>query len=336
MINAKNEIILSLVVPVFNEEETVGLFCEKIQSLVPKYKECLSHGGKEVPEKWLEVLFINDGSEDKTQQILDQQALNHKYIRCITFSRNFGHQAAVSAGISHTRGNAVVVMDVDLQDPPELIMDMIKKWREGYKVVYAIHRKRQAPFILNLSYRLYYMINSIISDYPVHRDSGDFCLLDRKVVNVINELPEKDRYMRGLRTWVGFKQIGVQHDRKSRELGHSKYSLISLVKLAFQGVLSTSVKPLFLSGVFSVVALLLILGMVIFVISSKMMLSENVMPAGWTSTMITILVFSGAQLLSIWLLSLYISRIYRETISRPTYVIEKDSLGIENAEENGF
>jgi len=330
MKNSKNNFALSLIVPVFNEEDTVDLFCEKIQSLIPDFKECLNLGGKGATKEWLEILFINDGSEDKTQQILDQKTKKHPYFRCITFSRNFGQQAAVSAGILHARGSAVVVMDVDLQDPPELVKDMIGKWQEGYAVVYAIRQKRQAPLMLNLAYKLYYVLNSIISDYPVYRDSGDFCLLDRKVVEVINKLPEKDRYMRGLRTWVGFKQIGVEYDRKSRQSGNSKYSFVSLVKLAFQGILATSVKPLFLSGVFCVIALFVIIGMIAIVLFAKIIMPEHTIPVGWASIMITVLFFSGAQLLSIWLLSLYISRIYSETISRPTYVIENDTLGVEN------
>lgn len=328
MIHSKNKIALSLIVPVFNEEETVDQFCEKIQSLIPDYKKCLHLAGKDPTEQWLEVLFINDGSEDKTQQILDEKIKKFPYIRCITFSRNFGHQAAVSAGISHARGNAVVVIDVDLQDPPELIINMIGKWQEGYAVVYAVRRKRQAPLMLKLAYKLYYMINSVISDFPVHRDSGDFCLLDRKVVDVINKLPEKDRYMRGLRTWVGFKQVGVEYNRISRQSGKTKYSFISLVKLAFQGVVATSVKPLFLSGVLYIMALFVIFGLLLFVLFSKIILPGHVMPAGWSSIMITILFFSGAQLLSIWMLSLYISRIYSETISRPTYVIENDTFEV--------
>lgn len=328
MNNKRNSIVLSLVVPVFNEEDTIGLFCNKVRELISDYGKCLHRSESEDPGEWLEILFIDDGSEDRTLQLLEEEINKHAYSRLIRFSRNFGHQAAVSAGISHARGQAVVVMDVDLQDPPELIIKMIKKWQEGYAVVYAIRRKRQAPLMLKIAYKLYYMINSMISDYPVHKDSGDFCLLDRKVVGVINALPEKSRYMRGLRAWVGFKQIGVPFDRKIRESGNSKYSFVSLVKLAFQGVLSTSVKPLFLSGVFSVVSLVLVLGMIAFVLFSKMILPESVMPKGWSSIMITMLFLSGAQMVSIWLLSLYVSRIYHESISRPTYVIEKDTLEI--------
>jgi len=217
-------------------------------------------------------------------------------------------------------------MDGDLQDPPELIKEMVKKWKQGFDVVYAVRRTRQAKFLKNIAYKIYYKIKSLISDFPVQRDSGDFSLLDRRVIDIINSLPEKDRYMRGLRSWVGFKQASLEYDRPERKSGKTKYSFSGLVKLAFQGITSTSVKPLFVSGALSVLSVFIIIGIILFAVSSKIFIPDNQMPKGWASLMVTVAFLNGCQLISIWLLSLYVARIYKETLSRPTYIIESDSL----------
>jgi len=313
---------LSIVIPVFNEEEILPMLCGKIKALLPELKKrLLTENDTDV-----EVLFVNDGSKDNTLSVLDYLSKKEKYYRYISLSRNFGHQPAVAAGIAFARGEAVVVIDADLQDPPELIVDMVEKWKNGFEVVYAVKRRRKAPFLKNIAYKLYYKINAIMSDFPVQKDAGDFCLLDRRVVDVINSLPEKEKYTRGLRAWVGFKQAEIYYDRQERKKGKSKYSLFSLIRLAFHGILSTSVKPLFLSGVFSTLSILIILGVIIFSMASRLLLPESVMPKGWTSIMITISVFSLLQLISIWLLSLYIARIYSEALARPPYVVSYDSL----------
>ena len=326
---------LSIVIPVYNEEESLSVLYQRLNSLFPELKKVTANRslGNEIAN--IEILFVNDGSTDNSRMIMDSIVKTNNSYRYISLSRNFGHQAAVSAGIRAARGKAVVIIDADLQDPPELISDMIKKWRQGFDVVYAVRRKRKAPFFRNAAYKLYYRFKALISDYPVQRDSGDFSLLDRKVVDIINKLPEKDRYMRGLRAWVGFKQVDLEYDRLERKLGRSKYSFLSLAKLALQGILSTSVKPLFLSGLFCALSILVILGVIIFVLFAKIYVSAELMPRGWSSLMIIIAFLSGLQLISIWLLSLYMAKIYREIISRPTYLIEYDSLVKDNQKEKG-
>lgn len=315
-------ISLSIVIPIYNEQETLPLLCARLDSQLDAINE-------ELKERYLsgiEIIFVDDGSTDNSRGIMASIVNNNNIYRCINLSRNFGHQAAVSAGIQYARGNMVVVMDGDLQDPPELIKDMVSKWKQGFDVVYAVRKKRETTFFKNFAYRAYYRIKSLLSDYPIQRDSGDFSLLDRKIVDIINKLPEKDRYMRGLRAWIGFRQISLEYDRTDRRVGKSKYSFSGLIKLAFHGITTTSVKPLFLSGLLGVLSLLMIAGIILFTLFSKIYIPYDQMPKGWTSIMITIAFLSGCQLTSIWVLSLYVARLYKEVLSRPAYVVEYDSL----------
>jgi len=317
---------LSVVIPIFNEADNLARLHQRFQKFLPQLKKEISdeEGGD------IEILFINDGSTDDSVTVLESLIASSPSYRYISLSRNFGHQAAVSAGIYHACGNAVVIMDADLQDPPELILEMVKKWRQGFDVVYAVRQKREGSFFNKIAYKIYYWFKCLIADYPVQKDSGDFSLLDRKIVDVINRFPEKERYVRGLRAWVGFKQTALPYNRVDRVVGKSKYSFFALVRLALSGILSTSVKPLFISGLFSFISILMITGVVIYSAFFKIYLPQDQMPKGWTSLIITISVFSGLQLISIWLLSLYMAKMYRETLSRPTYLIAHDSLTKDN------
>ena len=317
---------ISIVVPIYNEEETLHVLCEELNTITSEIKQSSFSQERKDAIGNIEILFINDGSTDNTLAILKSMVETGSLYRYINLSRNFGHQAAVSAGLQWARGNAVIIMDGDLQDPPSLIKDMVEKWKQGFDVVYAVKRKRKASFLKNSAYKFYYRFQTLISDHTTQKDSGDFSLLDRKVVDVINRLPEKGKYIRGLRSWVGFKQIDVEYDRIERKMGKSKYSFSKLIKLAFSGILSTSVKPLFLSGVMSAVSILVAIGLVGFAVISKIYFSADLMPKGWTSLMVTISLFSASLLLSIWVLSLYIAKIYQEILARPSYVVEHDSL----------
>jgi polyisoprenyl-phosphate glycosyltransferase len=318
---------LSVIVPVFNEEDTLPLLKETLDKLFPQIRSRFRQKTSSERPPVTEVLFVNDGSTDQTRVLLEsfvQQSPNYRYIN---LSRNFGHQAALSAGLKAAKGNAVVLMDSDLQDSPELLTDMIARWNEGNDIVYAVKRKREGSGLKRVAYKLYYLINSWISDFPIQKDAGDFSLLDRRIVDIINRFPEKERYLRGLRAWIGFKQAQIEYDRPERKKGKSKYSFSKLFKLAFHGLTSTSIKPLFLSGIFCALAGLLILGLISFAIISKLVIPEEAMPKGWTSLMITISVLGGCQLMSIWLTSLYLSRMYREILSRPSYLVDYDSDG---------
>lgn len=319
-------IALSIVIPVFNEEKMLPILFERLNSLLPGIREELLKLKIAKEGSEIEILFVNDGSTDNTRGILESIVCNHKNYRYVSLARNFGHQPAVTAGLRRAQGELVAIMDADMQDPPELLIEMVKKYAEGLDVVYAVRRSRKEGLLKNLSYKLYYAVNSIISDQPVQKNSGDFSLLSRRVVNILNALPEKEVYMRGLRAWVGFKQGAVAFDRDERKAGESKYSFHSLIKLAFRGTLSTSTKPLLLSGFFSIISLLIIIGVLLYAVLSRFFYPYNSIPAGWTSIMVTISVLSGFQLFSLWLLSLYLAKVYREVLSRPTFIIEKDSL----------
>ena len=317
---------LSIVVPLFNEAETLPLLIKRMDELLPRMKNELKSINAAQDSVDVEILFVNDGSTDGTCALLESLVKEKPEYRYISLSRNFGHQAAVSAGIHFACGNAVAIMDGDLQDPPELIIDMLKKFKQGFEVIYAVRRKREASLFMNIGYKLFYMIKCCISDFPVQKDAGDFSLLHRKVIDAIKTLPEKERYIRGLRAWVGFRQTELPYDRISRKDGKSKYSIWALGKLAFQGILATSIKPLLLSGIFTICSLVLIIVIALYVLLSKFFVNINVMPKGWSSLMITIVILNGFQLISTWILSLYIARIHLETLSRPTYLVAHDSL----------
>ncbi len=317
---------ISIVIPVFNEEESLAHLKDALLSLLTSLNNEIYNHHASGNGQLLEVLFIDDVSTDSTPSLLESFCAKENTFRHVRFSRNFGHQAAVSAGLSFARGNAVVVMDADLQDPPELIVEMYKRWKTGSDVVYAVRKKRVAPFFLKLGYKFYYKIQTLISDFPTQLDSGDFCLLDRKIVDVINTLPEKYRFVRGLRAWAGFNQSKIEFDRDERKYGKPKYNFLKLTKLALSGIISTSIKPLFFSGVF-VFCSMFGAGMLgIYILGSKFSPNANSIPQGWTSIMLVIILLGMAQLITMFILSVYIARIYREQLGRPSYIIAHDSL----------
>ena len=323
-------IALSIVIPIYNEQETLTNLFDRLNHELDNIRQELRSAPRLQGTVTIEILFIDDGSTDNSRQIVSSVVANNSIYRQINLSRNFGHQAAVAAGFKFARGQAIVIMDGDLQDPPELIKNLVSIWNQGYKVVYAQRRTRQAPLMINAAYKLYYKIISALSDSPVQPDSGDFSLLDRTVVDVINQLPEKERYMRGLRAWVGFRQTSLEYDRPKRKTGKTKYSLAKLMTLATQGLTSTTVKPLFVSGILTIMSIVFISSIGLYAILGKWIVPENRMPAGWTSLIATISIVGFGQLMSTWLLSLYIARLFREVISRPTYIVENDSLVLEH------
>lgn len=303
---------ISVVVPMYYEEEVV--------------EECytrLNNVFKELNKYDYEFIFINDGSKDRTLELLEKIAINDKKVKIISFSRNFGHQCAVTAGLKFTSGDAVIIIDADMQDPPELIKEMIDLWEEGNEVIYAKRKARRGESRFKLfTAKMFYRVLDGLSDVKIPQDTGDFRLADKKVINVINDLPEHNKFLRGLFSWVGYKQIPIEYERKERFAGKTKYPLKKMLKLAIDGIISFSNKPLKILGVIGIFSIIISFGILVYSLISYLFKLNN-LTAGWTSLMVTITFFSGVQLLSIWLMSEYISRIYDESKGRPQYIIDK-------------
>lgn len=298
---------VSVVVPMYYEEEVVN--------------ECYLRLKKvffELQEYEYEFIFVNDGSRDKTLELLEEIAKKDEKAKVISFSRNFGHQCAVTAGLKFTTGDAVVIIDADMQDPPELIIDMIKLWEQGNEVIYAKRKVRKGESCFKLiTAKMFYKVLDGLSDINIPQDTGDFRLADRKVIDVINNLPEHNKFLRGLFSWVGYKQIPIEYERQSRFAGKTKYPLKKMMKLAIDGIISFSNKPLKILGVIGIFSIVISFIILIYSLISYIF-KLNDLTAGWTSLMVTITFFSGVQLLSIWLMSEYISRIYDESKRKTT------------------
>lgn len=306
---------LSVVIPVYNEEATVDELHRRLAAVLERVE----------PDH--EVLLVNDGSRDGTAEALRRIAESGSRWRAIHFSRNFGHQAAVAAGLRYATGQAVVVMDADLQDPPELLEAMLARWREGFEVVYAqrVSRDREGPLKRGLAW-LYYRILRAVAPVDIPADTGDFCLMDRKVVDQLIALPERNRYIRGLRAWVGFRQTSVQFERAARFAGEPKYTFRKSLSLGFNGIISFSKAPLRLATWLGlVVSLASFILAVVFVVQK---LTGQFEIRGWASTVVIILFLGGVQLLTIGIIGEYLSRIYDEVKQRPLYVVrDTDNAG---------
>lgn len=303
---------ISVIVPMYYEEKVVTECYNRLT-------KCL----KEIKNYNYEIIIIDDGSKDKTLDIIEKIASQDKHIKIISFSRNFGHQAAVTAGLKHVTGDAIVIIDADLQDPPELIPQMIQLWEQGNEIIYAKRKKRngESPFKL-LSAKMFYQILNSLSDTEIPKDTGDFRLVDRKVVNTINEMPEHNKFLRGLFSWVGYKQIPFEYEREERFAGKTKYPLRKMLKLAADGIFSFSTKPLKLLGGLGMISIIISICLLIYSLISYAFKLNN-LSAGWTSIMVTVTFFAGVQLVSLWIMSEYIGRIYDETKQRPQYIIDK-------------
>ena len=305
------EIIFSIVAPVFNESATL-----------PEFYRRVSETMQSLGEAW-ELVVIDDGSRDNSAEILRDLACKDPHVRPVIFARNFGHQLAVTAGLDYSRGQAVVIIDSDLQDPPEVIPDLIAKWREGFEVVYAVRTEREGEtwfklFTASLFYRLIYRITEV--DIP--RDTGDFRLLDRKVVNVLNQMRERHRFLRGMSVWVGFRQTGVGYKRRARFAGETKYPLKKMIKFASDAITGFSFLPLQIAtyiGFFSAIIAILAIP---FVIIMRLTISHGFL--GQASTLISVLFLGGVQLICLGILGEYLGRLYDEARSRPLYIIRDD------------
>lgn len=303
---------ISVVIPMYYEEAVVYECYNRVVNSL-----------KKLNNYEYEIVVVDDGSKDKTLKILESLAVNDNNLKIISFSRNFGHQAAVTAGLKETTGDVVVIIDADLQDPPELIEKMIKLWEDGNDVIYAKRKVRKGESRFKLyTAKMFYRVLNGLSDIEIPKDTGDFRMADKKVVDVINSLPEHNKFLRGLFSWVGFKQVPFEYERKERFAGKTKYPLKKMIKLAIDGIISFSSKPLKLIGGIGIFSIVISLAVLIYSLLSYIFNWNNLMP-GWTSIMVSITFFAGVQLLSIWMMSEYISRIYDESKKRPEYIIKR-------------
>ncbi|WP_068615316.1 glycosyltransferase [Paenibacillus tuaregi] len=312
---------VSVVVPAYNEEKVIRLCYDALTDVMMSI------------DYEYELLFVNDGSKDQTMRILDELAKHDEHVRVINFARNFGHQAAVTAGINQSRGDCVVIIDADLQDPPEVIRDMLRKWEEGYEVVYGKRRKRKGETFFKLATAsLFYRFLRRMSDTDIPRDTGDFRLIDRKIVHVFNRMTERNKFIRGIVSWIGFNQTFVEYDRNERAAGETKYPLRKMIAFASDGIISFSSKPLKLITRMGMLTVVLAFVVLVYSLCAKLFNLPQV-ERGWTSIMMAITLFSGVQMLSLGIIGEYIARIYDESKNRPQYII-KDTVHYPHEEMN--
>lgn len=308
---------LSVVIPCFNESLNIETTFEKIKKNIEKISQNY------------EIIFVDDGSTDNSAHILEKKAQEHLNLKILQFSRNFGHQNAIFAGIEHSSGDGIFLIDADLQDPPEKFKEMYQKWISGYDVVYGVRKsRREKSFIKKILYNAYHKVFKIFSNLESQNDLVDFCLMDKKVKNQIVKLKEKNIYFRGLRSWVGFNQTGIRYDRIDREIGETKYSIGKLINLAVDGILNFSVKPLSLIFFIGVLMFVLSLIAIVFFLLQKIIgftfLGTSPEEAkGFFATIIIILFFGGINLSALGIIGEYIGRLYIEVKDRPKYIIKK-------------
>lgn len=305
---------LTIVVPVKDEEDTIGPFLARVVPILS--------GLADPAAQSFEILFVDDGSSDTTLEVVRKANAADARVRGVSLSRNFGKEAALSAGLDAARGKAVIPLDVDLQDPPEAIAPMVAKWREGYDVIYGVRDNRETDSLpKRLTADLYYRAHNWLSSDKIPEHAGDFRLLDRKVVDVIRAMPERNRFMKGLFAWAGFRQTAVSYHREERKVGTTKFNYWKLWTLAIDGITSASTVPLRIWSYLGGFVALGALGYAIFIIVRTM--TSGISVPGYASLMVAILFLGGLQLLSLGVLGEYVGRILTETKGRPLYVIRE-------------
>ncbi len=309
-------ITLSVVIPVYNEEAVIPMSFSHIYSVLSDLQVSF------------EIIFVNDGSSDKSRFLIESLAQHHNEVRLINFSRNFGHQSAITAGLRYAKGEAIVMMDADLQDPPELIPSMIQKWKNGYDIVYAKRISRIGEnWFKKATAALFYRTLSFFADVKIPVDVGDFRLIDRKVCDVLNQFNERHRYLRGLSVWVGFKQGDVPFIRQKRAEGNTKFSLYKMIQFALDAISSFSIKPLRLAAYIGFILSFIgfvYLGVVLY---EKMVTGQTIQ--GWASLVSILLVSHGIMFIILGIMGEYIGRIYEEVKNRPHYIVES-TIGIDS------
>jgi dolichol-phosphate mannosyltransferase len=307
--------MLSIVIPVHDEEPVLPLLFERLKVCADSWEEDC------------EVLLVDDGSRDRSLRLMLDEARRNTHLKVIKLSRNFGHQAAVSAGIGQARGDAVVVMDADLQDPPEVIQQFLERWREGSKVVYGVRTHRKEGRLKRAAYSTFYRALHRISDINIPRDSGDFCLMDRAVVDALNAMPEQVRFVRGLRAYAGFRQEAVRYERAARAAGQESYNLPRLLKLAADGLFGFSMLPLRLASYIGfVIAVPSLLAVVFFVVQRLLGFTvfgrDATKVPGIATLAIGLFFIGGLILIMLGIIGEYLGRIYLEVKRRPSYIVE--------------
>ncbi|MFA5770242.1 MAG: glycosyltransferase family 2 protein [Patescibacteria group bacterium] len=300
----------SVILPIFNEQENLDFLYNRVVKVLVSLKEDY------------EIIFINDGSQDRTKDILIDLHKKNNKIKIINFSRNFGHQIAVTAGLNFATGDRIAILDADLQDPPEILPNFFAKLNEGYDVVYAVRKKRKENIFKRIAYSLFYKILHLMASVDIPLDSGDFCVLSQRMVKTINSFPERNRFVRGLRSWAGFKQIGLEYEREKRLAGKSKYGLGKLLKLAFDGIFSFSFIPLQIMFLLGSASLFLSIMGIFWATYMKFFTTAYNRVPGFATTTILIMFVGGLQLFSIGIMGEYLRRVYDEVKQRPQYIIE--------------
>jgi polyisoprenyl-phosphate glycosyltransferase len=301
---------LSVAIPIHNEESVLPELLRRLQAVLDGLP-----GGPH------EMVFVDDGSTDRTYELLEAAAQHDPRITAISLSRNFGHQAAITAGLDHVTGDAVVVMDGDLQDVPEVIPQFLEKYREGYDVVYAKRVRRKEPWLLRACYFVFYRLMAKLSDIRLPLDSGDFGLMSRRVVTQLRKMPEHHRYLRGMRTWVGFRQAGIDVERAERHSGRSKYNVMRLLRLAFDGIFAFSIVPIRAAALFGAFVMFLSTIYVLYALYAKLFLHES--PQGFTALLVAVTFLSGIVLFFLGVIGEYVGRIYEGIKARPHYVMDR-------------
>ena len=301
--------VISIVAPIFDERENLPVLYDRLIGVM------------DATEPQFEIVLVDDGSRDGSLDILHGLAARDVRVTVVELARNFGHQVAISAGLDYARGDAVIVMDADLQDPPEVLPQFIEKWREGHDVVYAIREQRKEGALKQLAYRVFYRMLQRIANIQIPLDSGDFCIMDRKVVDLLAAMPERNRFVRGIRSWVGLDQVGLGYERQARYAGRAKYTFSRLVYLALDGLISFSFVPLrmitILGFIVSAISILLAIGYAI----QKVTVGLN--PPGFATTVVAIFFLAGIQLITIGVIGEYVGRIFEEVKRRPLYVVRR-------------
>jgi dolichol-phosphate mannosyltransferase len=313
--------LISVIVPCYNEEDVITETHARLSNVL---------GGLATFD--YEILYVDDGSHDRTPVILQELFENDSHVRVLRLSRNFGHQIALTAGLENARGAGVVVIDADLQDPPEVIPEMIARWRDGYEVVYGVRTERPGESSFKLwTAKIFYRLINRLSETKMPLDAGDFRLLDRKVVDALRLMPERDRFVRGMVSWIGFRQVAIFYARAARQAGVGKYPLLKMVRFAADGVLSFSLMPLRLAVWTGFTAIGMALLGIIYAVLLRLYTTDWV--RGWASIFVAVLFMGGVQLVSLGIIGEYIGRIYGEVKHRPLYLL-REKLGFDREQED--